>query len=129
MPFRDILGQEHAIELLCQVVKRDRMPHAWLFTGQANIGIVEPTVAAKQTTISNEIPEVSARPKSLVKYNDISVSIIEHTIPFNNPTLNSFQRRTSISVVCIAPVASPRTTIVDDWIPILPPSAATSGIK
>ena len=31
------------------------------------IGIVEPTVAAKQTTISNEIPEVSALPKSPVK--------------------------------------------------------------
>ena len=31
------------------------------------IGIVEPTVAAKQTTISNEIPEVIALPKSLVK--------------------------------------------------------------
>ena len=31
------------------------------------IGIVEPTVAAKQTTISNEIPEVSALAKSLVK--------------------------------------------------------------
>ena len=85
------------------------------------IGIVEPTAAAKQTTISNEIPEVSALLKSLVKYNDISVSIMEHIIPFSNPTLNSFQRRVSISVVCIAPVASPRTTIVDDWIPILPP--------
>ena len=60
------------------------------------IGIVEPTVAARQTTISNEIPEVSALLKSLVKYNDISVSIIEHIIPFNNPTLNSFQRRISI---------------------------------
>ena len=100
-----------------------------IFIRLRNIGIVEPTVAAKQTTISNEIPEVSALLKSLVKYNDISVSIIEHIIPFNNPTLTSFQRRISISVVCIAPVASPRTTIVDDWIPILPPSAATSGIK
>ena len=78
------------------------------------IGIVEPTVAAKQTTISNEIPEVSALLKSLVKYKDIIVSIIEHIIPFNNPTLNSFQRRVSIFVGCMAPVASPRTTIVDD---------------
>ena len=93
------------------------------------IGIVEPTIAAKQTTISNEIPEVSALTKSLVKYSDISVSIMEHIIPFNSPTLNSFQRRVSISVVCIAHVANPRTTIVDDWIPILPPKAATSGIK
>ena len=31
------------------------------------IGIVERTVAAKQTTISNEIPDVSALPRSLVK--------------------------------------------------------------
>ena len=31
------------------------------------IGIVEPTVAAKQTTISSEIPEVIALPKLLVK--------------------------------------------------------------
>ena len=93
------------------------------------IGIVDPTVAAKHTTISNEIPEIRALLKLLVKYNDISVSIIEHIKPFNKPTLNSFQRRISISVVCIAPVASPRTTIVDDWIPILPPRAATSGIK
>ena len=48
MPFRDILGQEHAIELLCQVVKRDRMPHAWLFTGQANIGKFKTAVALAQ---------------------------------------------------------------------------------
>jgi len=38
MPFRDIFGQEHAIDLLKQAVRRDRMPHAWLFTGKANIG-------------------------------------------------------------------------------------------
>ena len=38
-----------------------------IFIRLSIIGIVEPTVAAKQTTISNEIPEVSALLKSLVK--------------------------------------------------------------
>ena len=93
------------------------------------IGIVEPTIAAKQMTTSSDIPEVKALPKSFVKYQDIPARMMEQTIPFVKPTLNSFQRRTRISVVCIAPVASPRTTIEDDWMPILPPSAATSGMK
>ena len=56
-----------------------------IFIRLSIIGIVEPTVAAKQTTISNEIPAVRALPKSLIKYNDISVSIIENTKPFKNP--------------------------------------------
>ena len=57
MPFRDILGQEHAIELLCQVVKRDRMPHAWLFTGQANIGKFKTAVALSQKLNCSNIGE------------------------------------------------------------------------
>ena len=48
MPFGDILGQEHAIELLYHAVQRDRMPHAWLFTGQANIGKFKTAVALAQ---------------------------------------------------------------------------------
>jgi hypothetical protein len=100
-----------------------------IFIRLSIIGIVEPTIAAKVTTISNDIPEVRDLPKSLVKYKDIKVRIIEQIKPFKSPTRNSFQRRISMSVVCIAPVASPRTTIVEDWIPILPPSAATSGMK
>jgi len=100
-----------------------------IFIRLSIIGIVDPTVAAKQTTINNEIPEVRALPKSCVRYHDIPARMTEQIIPFKNATLNSFQRRTSISVVCIAPVASPRTTIDEDCIPILPPSAATSGIK
>ncbi len=48
MPFRDIFGQEHAIDLLNQAVRRDRMPHAWLFTGQANIGKFKTAVALAQ---------------------------------------------------------------------------------
>ncbi len=48
MPFRDIYGQEHAIGLLNQAVHRDRMPHAWLFTGQANIGKFKTAVALAQ---------------------------------------------------------------------------------
>ena len=48
MPFEDILGQEHAIELLCNAVQSDRMPHAWLFTGQANIGKFKTAVALAQ---------------------------------------------------------------------------------
>ncbi len=78
------------------------------------IGIVEPTVAAKQTTINNETPDVMALPKSFVRYHDIPARINEQTIPFKTATLNSFHRRTIISEVCIAPVASPRTTIEDD---------------
>ena len=85
-----------------------------IFIRFSTIGIVEPTVAAKQTTINNEIPDVRALPKSFVRYHDMPARMIEQTIPFKTATLNSFQRRTSISVVCIAPVASPRTTIEDD---------------
>ena len=48
MPFRDIFGQEHAIDMLKQAVHRDRMPHALLFTGQANIGKFKTAVALAQ---------------------------------------------------------------------------------
>ena len=80
----------------------------------SKIGIVEPTVAEKQTTINREKPELKARNKSLVKYQDIKPKITEQTIPFKKATLNSFQSLTIISVVCIAPVARPRTTMEED---------------
>ncbi|MBS1256325.1 MAG: DNA polymerase III subunit tau [Deltaproteobacteria bacterium] len=48
MPLQDILGQEHAIDLLNQAIHRDRMPHAWLFTGQSNIGKFKTAVALAQ---------------------------------------------------------------------------------
>ncbi len=48
MPFGDILGQEHAIELICHAVNKDRVPHSWLFTGQANIGKFKTAVALTQ---------------------------------------------------------------------------------
>ena len=48
MPFEHILGQEHAIELLCHAIQRDRIPHAWLFTGQSNIGKFKTAVALAQ---------------------------------------------------------------------------------
>ena len=38
MPFRNILGQENAVEFIRQALKRNRIPQAWLFTGQKNIG-------------------------------------------------------------------------------------------
>ena len=48
MPFRNIFGQEHAIDLIKQAILRDRMPHSWLFTGQANIGKFKTAVALTQ---------------------------------------------------------------------------------
>ena len=57
MPFGDILGQEHAIELLFHAVQRNRMPHAWLFTGQANIGKFKTAVALAQKLNCSEIHE------------------------------------------------------------------------
>ena len=48
MPFEDILGQENAIESLYQAVQKYRIPHAWLFTGQANIGKYKTAVALAQ---------------------------------------------------------------------------------
>ena len=48
MPFRDIFGQDHAIDLLNETIRRDRMPHALLFTGQANIGKFQTAVALTQ---------------------------------------------------------------------------------
>ena len=44
----------------------------------------------------------------------LDAEIKEQTIPFKKATLNSFQSLTIISVVCIAPVARPRTTMEDD---------------
>gem|GEM_PF-4285620 len=77
-----------------------------IFIRLSIIGIVEPTAAAKQTTINNENPDVKALPTSSVRYHDMPASMKEQIIPFKNATLNSFQSRTRISVVCIAPVAS-----------------------
>jgi len=57
MPLGDILGQEHAIELLCHAVQRDRIPHAWLFTGQANIGKFKSAVALAQKLNCSKIGE------------------------------------------------------------------------
>ena len=57
MPFGDILGQDHAIELICHSVHTDRMPHAWLFTGQANIGKFKTAVALAQKLNCSEIHE------------------------------------------------------------------------
>ena len=57
MPFGHILGQEHAIELLYHAVQRDRMPHAWLFTGQANIGKFKTAVALAQNLNCSENSE------------------------------------------------------------------------
>ena len=57
MPFGDILGQEHAIELLFHAVQKDRMPHAWLFTGQANIGKFKTAVALAQKLNCSKIGE------------------------------------------------------------------------
>jgi len=48
MPFSEIFGQDHAIELLNQAVQKNRMPHAWLFTGQANIGKFKTAIALAQ---------------------------------------------------------------------------------
>ena len=48
MPFSKIFGQDHAIELLNQAVQKKRMPHAWLFTGQANIGKFKTAIALAQ---------------------------------------------------------------------------------
>ena len=59
MPFRDILGQEDAIELICNAVRRDRIPHAWLFTGQANIGKFKTAVALTQKLNCNKIGDDS----------------------------------------------------------------------
>ena len=59
MPFGDILGQEHAIELISHSVIRDRIPHAWLFTGQANIGKFKTAVALAQKLNCSKIGEDS----------------------------------------------------------------------
>jgi len=57
MPFGDILGQEYAIDLLYNAVQRDRIPHAWLFTGQAHIGKFKTAVALAQKLNCKKIGE------------------------------------------------------------------------
>ena len=59
MPFRDISGQEDAIELIFNAVRRDRIPHAWLFTGQANIGKFKTAVALTKKLNCSKIGEDS----------------------------------------------------------------------
>ena len=46
--FRDVLGQDHAIRLIRNSLKRNRMPQSWLFTGQPNIGKFKTAVALSQ---------------------------------------------------------------------------------
>ena len=57
MPFKDILGQVDAIELICHAIRRERIPHAWLFTGQANIGKFKTAVALAQKLNCSKISD------------------------------------------------------------------------
>ena len=48
MPFRDVLGQDYAIALIRNSIKKGRIPQSWLFTGQKNIGKFKTAVALSQ---------------------------------------------------------------------------------
>ncbi len=48
-PFSQIIGQDRAIEFLKRVIVRDRMPHAYLFTGIPGVGRTTTALALTQT--------------------------------------------------------------------------------
>ena len=48
MPFKDVLGQDYAIEVIQNSIKKNRMPQSWLFTGQKNIGKFKTAEALSQ---------------------------------------------------------------------------------
>jgi len=48
MPFRDVLGQDYAIGLIRNSIKKSRIPQSWLFTGQKNIGKYKTALALSQ---------------------------------------------------------------------------------
>ena len=48
MPFKEILGQDHAINLIKNYISRGRTPQSWLFIGQKNIGKFKTAVAVAQ---------------------------------------------------------------------------------
>ena len=97
-----------------------------MFMRFIRIGMVEPTKAAKQTTSRSAVPLVRAMLRFWLRYQVIPTNTIEQMKPFKNPTRSSFESLTIRSDVWIAPVASPLTTIDEDWMPMLPPRAATN---
>ncbi len=48
-PFSQIIGQDRAIEFLKRVIVKDRMPHAYLFTGIPGVGRTTTALALTQT--------------------------------------------------------------------------------
>ena len=49
MSLQQILGQEKAIHLIRKAISHERIPHAWLFSGMANIGKYKTALALAQT--------------------------------------------------------------------------------
>ena len=63
------------------------------------MGIVEPTKAAKQTTINRAPPLVTAMLRSPLRYQVIPTSRTAQIKPFRKPTLSSLVKRTNRSEV------------------------------
>lgn len=56
IPFSQIIGQERAIHLLKQAIKREKMPHAYLFVGVPGVGKTT-TALALARALNCEAPE------------------------------------------------------------------------
>jgi len=56
IPFSQIIGQERAVHLLKQTIKREKMPHAYLFVGMSGVGKTTTALAMAQA-LNCEAPE------------------------------------------------------------------------
>ena len=57
IPFSQIIGQERAVHLLKQTIKREKMPHAYLFVGVSGVGKTTTALAMAQTLNCEEPKE------------------------------------------------------------------------
>jgi DNA polymerase-3 subunit delta' len=56
IPFSQIIGQERAVHLLKQAIRREKMPHAYLFVGVSGVGKTTTALAMAQA-LNCEAPE------------------------------------------------------------------------
>jgi DNA polymerase III subunit delta' len=56
IPFSQIIGQERAVHLLTQAIRREKMPHAYLFVGVSGVGKTTTALAMAQA-LNCEAPE------------------------------------------------------------------------
>ena len=94
-------------------------------------GISVPTKV--EMIIDDKMLSATINPKYGVVLTNFKVAKIPSSNPYKtprmSPTLISFKMIFRILPMSTRPVAKPRTIIVDDWVPILPPIPMITGIN